>query len=144
MNHEFFERIVRGTSDPPSLLVDPQTYVSHSIKLILFLDLVHEISKNLFIFTFIFFFYFYVFFQFLCALNCYSILYFVIVSYILLFDFYTFFIFILYSFVFVGKNIVLYVSIWKYLIHEAMIWYQSYYIYLISILLYINLISYYI
>lgn len=68
----FLKELFEEQVIPLSLLVDPQTYVSRSIKRILFLDLVHEISKNQF----------YVFFKFLCALNGSSILYFIILYFI--------------------------------------------------------------
>jgi len=54
-----------------SLLVDAQTYFSHFIKPILFFDLVHEISQKKILRIL------------LCALNCYSILYFIILYFIL-------------------------------------------------------------
>ena len=68
----FLKELFEEQVIPLSLLVDPQIYVSHSSKRILFLDLVHEISKNQF----------YVFFKFLCALNGSSILYFIILYFI--------------------------------------------------------------
>lgn len=43
----FLKELFKEQVIPLSLPVDPQSYFSYSMKLILFLDLVREISKNL-------------------------------------------------------------------------------------------------